>query len=114
MSMFNDISCGTKDNEQECLANAKLVSLYARRFRKGQWSFIGPGSGRSGTVSVKTVHKEYGTMWLKGCCWNSQKVIVQSSVQRPHCLEVNSKAKDMENCRFILVPLKKQLRLFFA
>ena len=23
MSMFNDISCGTKDNEQECLANAK-------------------------------------------------------------------------------------------
>ena len=44
MSMFNDISCGSKDNEQECLANAKLVSLYAKRFPKGQWSFIGPGS----------------------------------------------------------------------
>ena len=44
MSMFNDISCGTKDNEKECLANAKLVSLYARRFGKGHWSFIGPGS----------------------------------------------------------------------
>ena len=44
MSMFNDISCGTKDNEKECLANARLVSLYARRFGKGQWSFIGPGS----------------------------------------------------------------------
>ena len=42
MSMFNDISCGT-DNEQECLANARLVSLYARKFGKGQWSFIGPG-----------------------------------------------------------------------
>ena len=41
--MFNDISCGTKDNEEECLANARLVSLYARRFGKGQWSFIGPG-----------------------------------------------------------------------
>ena len=26
MSMFNDISCGTKDNERECLANAKVVS----------------------------------------------------------------------------------------
>ena len=36
MSMFNDISCGTKDNEKECLANARLVSLYARRFGKGQ------------------------------------------------------------------------------
>ena len=33
-----------KNNEQECLANARLVSLYARRFGKGQWSFIGPGS----------------------------------------------------------------------
>ena len=44
MSMFNDISCGSKDNEKECLANAKLVSQYARRFGKGQWSFIGPGS----------------------------------------------------------------------
>ena len=42
--MSNDISCGTKDIEEECLANARLVSLYARRFGKGQWSLIGPGS----------------------------------------------------------------------
>ena len=44
MSMFNDISCVTRDNEQECLANARLVSLYARKFGKGQLSFIGLGS----------------------------------------------------------------------
>ena len=44
MSMFNDISCGTKDNERECLANAKVVSLYAKKFGIGQRSFIGPGS----------------------------------------------------------------------
>ena len=44
MSMFNDTSCGTKDNEKECLANAKLVSLFAKSFGKGQRSFIGPGS----------------------------------------------------------------------
>ena len=43
MSMFNDISCGTKDNEEECLAHARVVSLRARRFGKGR-SFIGPGS----------------------------------------------------------------------
>ena len=30
MSMLNDFSCGSKDNEQECLANAKLVSLENR------------------------------------------------------------------------------------
>ena len=29
---------------KKCLANAKLVSPYARRFGKGQWSFIGLGS----------------------------------------------------------------------
>ena len=33
-----------QDNEKECLANARLVSLYARGFGKGQRSFIGPGS----------------------------------------------------------------------
>ena len=32
MSMFNDISCGTKDNEEECLAHAKVLFLYARRW----------------------------------------------------------------------------------
>ena len=43
MSMFNDISCDKKDNEEECLANAKVVSIFARKFGIGQWSFIGPG-----------------------------------------------------------------------
>ena len=50
MSMLNDISCGTKDNETECLANAKLVSLFARRFGKGQWSFSGPGSEKTAVL----------------------------------------------------------------
>ena len=44
MSMFNDISCGTKDNERECLANVKVVSIFAKKFGIGQWSFIGPVS----------------------------------------------------------------------
>ena len=40
MSMFNDISCGTKDNEEEYLANARLISLYARRFEKDGHSLV--------------------------------------------------------------------------
>ena len=44
MSMFNDISCGSKDNEKECESNAQLVSLCAKRFGAGQWSFLGSGS----------------------------------------------------------------------
>ena len=37
---------------------------------KGQWSFIGLGSEKKCTLSVKTVHKESGTKLQKGCCWN--------------------------------------------
>ena len=44
MSMFNDISCDRKGNKDECLANAGVVKVFARRFGVGQWSFIGPGS----------------------------------------------------------------------
>ena len=44
MSMFNDISWGSKDDEQECELSAQLVSIYARRFSPGKWSFLGPGS----------------------------------------------------------------------
>ena len=68
MSMFNDISCGSRDNEKECMSNANLVLLFAKRFGKGQWSFIGPGSEKSGTLSVKTVHKENGTIVLQVHC----------------------------------------------
>ena len=44
MSMFNDISCDRKDNKEECLANARVVKVLAKKFGIGQWSFIGPGS----------------------------------------------------------------------
>ena len=45
MSMFNVVSCDKKDNEEECLANAKVVSIFIfKKFGIGHWSFIGPGS----------------------------------------------------------------------
>ena len=44
MSMFNDISCDRKGNKEECLANAGVVKVLARKFGVGQWSYIGPGS----------------------------------------------------------------------
>ena len=44
MSMFNDISCDRKHNKEQCLKNAKFVNTFAKKFRIGQWSFIGPGS----------------------------------------------------------------------
>ena len=44
MSMFNDIIWGYKGNETKCTANSTLVSLFAKRFPAGRWSFLGPGS----------------------------------------------------------------------
>ena len=41
MSMFNDISWRSQDNEQECESDAKFVSISARRLLPGRWSFLG-------------------------------------------------------------------------
>ena len=114
MSMFNDISCDKKDNEEECVANAKVVSILAKKFGTGQGHLLVQVLRRNGTVWKKTVLKEFGITSRKRCCWNSQKADVQFSVQQLHCAGVSSKAKDTVNCRYILLQIKKQLRLFFA
>ena len=44
----------------------------------------------------------------------SRKAVAQFSVLQVHCLEVDSKAKVMENCRYTMQPTKKQLKQFFA
>ena len=66
MSMFNDIFCDRYDNKDECLKNADFVKTFAQRFGIGQWSFIGPGSEKSGTLP-RIVHKELSTMLRKRC-----------------------------------------------
>ena len=43
-SMFNDISWRSRENERECELIAQLVSMYAKRFSPGRWSFFRPGS----------------------------------------------------------------------
>ena len=50
-----------QDKEKECESNARLVSFFAKRFGTGQWSFLGPGSEKSGILSVQIVHKVNGT-----------------------------------------------------
>ena len=50
MSMFNDISCGTRDNEQECLANAQLVSLFEENLVKDNGHSLVLVPKRSGTL----------------------------------------------------------------
>ena len=66
MSMFNDISCGSRDNAKECESNANLVSLYARRFGAGQWSFLGPDSEKKwNSISEYSPQGEWDKMTEK-------------------------------------------------
>ena len=99
MSMFNDISCDRKGNKDECLANAGVVKVLARRFGVGQWSFIGPGSEKKWYFAENSPQGAWDNIAEK-CCWNSQKADILLCVQRLHCPEVNSRAKDMECCRY--------------
>ena len=89
MSIFNDISCDRKDNKDECLKNAGVVKVLARRFGVGQWSFIGPGSEKkwySAEKSTRSLGQYCGRNALGICrkrtsyfpCNNS---IVQGSAQ---------------------------------
>ena len=68
------------------------------------------GSG----ILQRIVHKEHGITSRTKCCWNSQKADILLSVQRLHCPGVNSRAKDMENCRYTSLQMKQQLKQFFA
>ena len=98
MSMFNDISCGSTDNEQECLANAKLVSLHARKFGKGQWSCIGPGSEKK-WYSLKEDSPQgiWGNLAEKMLMEFAESVCPIFRATTP-LSRVNSKAKDIVNC----------------
>ena len=86
--MFNDISCEGKDNKQQCLRDADFVKTFAGRFGIGQWSFIGPGSEKSG-ILPKTARKGSGTVSRKICFLSLQKVDIPFSAQRHLCPEEN-------------------------
>ena len=49
MSMFNNFGWDAKGNDELCVNNSKTVEECAERLLRGDWSFLGPGSERSGT-----------------------------------------------------------------
>ena len=104
---------GSTDNERECIANATHVSLFAKRFPAGRWSFLGPGSEK----------KWYSTHIdrPRGKCDRVAELMMikfgesghQFSEPRVHCPEERSKAKEVENYRYTSVPMVIRLKLFF-
>ena len=61
MSMFNDIIWRTKDNEQECIANATLVFICKKDFHQDVGHSSDLNQKRSGILLMKAEHKENGT-----------------------------------------------------
>ena len=62
MSMFNNISQGSKDNEKECASSAQLVSFYARRFfHQEDGNSSDMDQKRNGIQLTNTNRKENGT-----------------------------------------------------
>ena len=93
MSMFNDISCDSKGNEEECVANAKVVSILAKKFVLDSGHLLVQVPKRSGILWKRVAHKEFGIISRTRCCWNSQKADVLFSVQQLHCPGVISKQR---------------------
>ena len=61
MSMFNDISWGSKDNEQECELSANSFRFMREDFHQEDGHSSDLDQKRSGILLMKANHKENGT-----------------------------------------------------
>ena len=114
MSMFNDISWRSKDNKEECESSAQLVSLYAKRFGAGQWSFLRPGSEKKWySISEDRPQGERDRvaelMMIKFAESGHPVFRSTSPLSRG-----TFKAKVVENCQYTIAPTRERLKLFFA
>ena len=104
--MVNDISCGTRDNEQECLANSRLVYQIFLNTNKGQWSFIGLGSEKK-LYSMEEDSPQG--------IWDhiAEKMLIEFTESTcPIFPCSDSIVQDTKNCRFTIVPTRQRLRFF--
>ena len=116
MSMFNDTSCDSKGNKEECLAIAKVVSIFAKKFGVGQWSFIGPGSEKKWYSMEENspqgiwdcIAEEMLLEFAESGCpiFRATTLLSRGSLK--------SKAKDMASYQYILLLIRTRLGRFFC
>ena len=111
MSMFNDISWGSKDNKKECESNAQLVSLYAKRVGAGPWSFLGPGSEKWYSIGEDSPQGEWGRIaeQLMLTFAESKHPVFRSTTPLSRR---TLKSKGGEKYQFTSVPMEIRLKLF--
>ena len=64
MSIFNDIIWSSEDNERECIANATLVTLFAKRFPPGRGHSSDLDQKRSGILIRQTTRRMWQSRWI--------------------------------------------------
>ena len=98
--------------KKECLANAKVVTILAKKFGIGQWSFIGPGSEKKWYSMEENSPQGF---------WDHIADEMLLEFAESGCpifrattpLAEISKAKDTENCRYILLRIRKTIETIF-
>ena len=75
MSMFNDIVCDAKGNDELCVNNSKTMKEYAEQFPRGHWSFL----ERSGTELTMANQMDLGIERRRKCCRISQNLVIRHS-----------------------------------
>ena len=103
-----------KTMKKEYESNARLVSLYAKRFESRRWSFLGLGSEKKWcSISADSPQGEWDRvaelMMIK---FGERRHPV--SVPRVHCPEERFKAKEVENYQYTSALMEKRLKLFFS
>ena len=84
MSMYNDIVWREEGNTEKCVTNSVTLAKYARRFPRGRWSFLGPGSEK----------KWYGTHYFDkpdgNCSRTAEMMMLQLHTESCHQIFVAS------------------------
>ena len=105
---------GSKDNKKECESNAQLVSLFAKRFGAGQWSFLGPGSEKKWySISEDSPQGEWDKMAEKMMVILAQSGHPVFRATSPLSRGV-LKSKGEEKCQYAIALTQERLKLFYA
>ena len=93
------------NNEKECELSAQLVSLYAKIFSPGQWSFLGPGSEKKWYSTNEYSPQGEWDRIAEQMMLTFAESKHQYSDPRVHYPEECSKANVVENCQYSSVSM---------
>ena len=105
---------GERGNPEKCETNSATAANYARRFPRGRWSFVGPGSEKKwyGTCSDQPDGK--CDRLLNEWCSILQQAVILSFMPPAPWKEQNEEAQKRERSLLTSTVVKKPLNWFFA